>query len=141
MPKTRNTIIFLIILALAYIAGCVFFYEWFTDNLITLTLITIFTLYSYNKRGKKKEAEEKEQEREKEELSEIGFVKFHAKQAFRNYGEDTFAGKTAEEVEFIVAEYSDLFKLRLAEQDIKKIALEIVNELNEDSVQSPPENR
>ena len=62
---------------------------------------------------------------------EIGIVPYHSKEIIKYYGSAIFLNKTQEEIEIIVNEYIDLFKVDLKEYTANDIAKEIKRELNE----------
>jgi len=103
--------------------------EWIAGNIDKLFLIgLILSIVSFL--CKKILRKRKETKSIKKSLSETGFIQHHAKEIISNYGNEVFLNKI-KEIETIVREYDDLFKMRFDDIAVTSIAVEIVNEIHE----------
>ena len=104
---------------------------WFAEHFGTFVFIFIVgvvAIHTYQKRSAK---EKKEIIRVEGSIAENGVIRHHAKEIIKNYGDKSFLNKTSEEIEVIVNEYNDLFKMGFDSHMVIKVVIEIVNELDD----------
>ena len=104
---------------------------WFAEHFGTFAfifIVVIVALYTFQKRSVK---EKKEVNRVEKSISENGVIRHHAKEIIKNYGSGSFLNKTPAEIEVIVNEYNDLFKMRFDSSMVTTVVTDIINELND----------
>jgi hypothetical protein len=94
-------------------------------------IIIIFVIYKILINIVIKRYEKKENaERTKKSISENGIIRHYAKEIIQNYGNGSFVNKTSDEIEDVVYEYNDLFKMKFSRDDVVCISREINESVN-----------
>lgn len=109
-----------------------YIYGGFKRDVMILFILLVASHY-YTKASKK---EKKEEKRVEQSILEYGIIKHHAKEIIQNYGHDAFVNKQQKEIEDIVNEYIDLFKINLDGFTVADIVYEINKETTTNETES-----